>query len=455
MRIRLLAAATLAGVAASGTQAASFGVFDARSVGMGNIGTSAGNPSNAAFYNPALLSAAQDNADFNIELPMVALRGVTANEDLAEDVGDIEDNADAIDGSITAFNNDPSPEAARTLSEDADRLDGSLQRVDANPLEAEVFGGAVFARPSTGIGWSFHIGSRTLGGMRVDYDDADQRDLQDYAGAMRVSADFTEAVEAGDTSGAREALETLESEYAGAEGVVTIDNYTDVDSDGDKEVTGNEAVSVNDRGELQSRGTVRGLMVNEIGIRLSREFTIADHDFAFGVTPKFMQVKTFDYTASAESDDFSVDDATTTEGAVNLDLGLAKKWDNGIRVGLTGKNLATQTHTTSAGNELELHPQFRAGVSHHTRVSTIGLDVDLTENDPVAPGFDRPSQYLALGGEFDAWNWMQVRAGYRTDLTGSYEDTVHAGIGLLHLVDVSAAFSDEEIQASARVGMRF
>ncbi|MFW6349606.1 MAG: riboflavin kinase [Thiohalospira sp.] len=74
MRIRILAAATAAAVTAGGAQAASFGVYDARSVSMGNIGTSAGNPSNASFYNPALLGAPQEDADFNLEIPMISFR---------------------------------------------------------------------------------------------------------------------------------------------------------------------------------------------------------------------------------------------------------------------------------------------------------------------------------------------------------------------------------------------
>jgi hypothetical protein len=453
MRFRILAAATAAALTAGGAQAASFGIYDARSVGMANIGTSAGNPSNASFYNPALLGAAHEDADFNLEIPMVSFRAAAEDEDVIDNFSDVEDSANAIDDSINTFNNSPTPDNARTLANDADSLDGSLESIDNSPIEVEGFAGILGAGTTGQWGISIYGGGRVFGGVRVDYDDADRTTLNDYSSAMRTSADFYELQEQSsytldDLNKAEDLLNELDSSSA-----VTVANYDgSIDSEAELESLEIEA---NDRGELQSQATSRGMMVGEYGISFARQFNLGGHDVSFGVTPKVLQVQTFDYSASAESEDFSVDENTTEESGVNVDLGVSKMWDNGVRAGLMVKNLIGQTYTTAEGNDLELNPQYRAGISHHTGLSTIGIDLDLTENDPVAEGFDRPTQYLAIGGEFDAWNWLQLRAGYRTDLADSYDDTLHAGVGLFHLVDVGAAYSEQEVQASVRLGLRF
>jgi hypothetical protein len=457
MRIRILAAATAAALTAGGAQAASFGIYDARSVGMANIGTSAGNPSNASFYNPALLGAPHKDADFNLEIPMISFRAAAEDEDVIDNFSDVEDSANAIDDSINTFNTSPTPTNARALADDADSLNGSLESIDNSPIEVEGFAGILGAGTTGEWGMSLYGGARVFGGVRVDYDDADRNDLNDYAGAMDTSADFYEAVEAYQTSNdpadlqnAQDALDKLQNEYSGPDGVISI-----TDPNGTPADPTDDEISVNDRGELQSQAISRGMMVGEYGVSLARQFNLGGHDVSFGITPKVLQVQTFDYSASAESEDFSVDENTTEETGMNVDLGVSKMWDNGVRTGLMVKNLIGQTYTTADGNDLELNPQYRAGISHHTGISTIGIDLDLTENDPVAEGFDRPTQYLAIGGEFDAWNWLQLRAGYRTDLADSYEDTLHAGVGLFHLVDVGAAYSENEVQASVRLGLRF
>ncbi|MFP4181883.1 MAG: conjugal transfer protein TraF [Thiohalospira sp.] len=443
MRIRILAAATAAAVTAGGAQAASFGVYDARSVSMGNIGTSAGNPSNASFYNPALLGAPHEDTDFNLEIPMVSARAAAEDEDVIDNIDEVGDDADSLDGSINEFNDDPNGSNARLAAEDLGELSSSLQEIDDSPVEVEGFAGVLGAGTTGQWGMSVYGGARAFGGFRVDYSDGDREYFNNYSSALGEIGEFYEAVEDGESPDDLEArLEDL-------------DDNDLVEVNVNAQDPGNSDITVDEREEMTSQGKSRGMMVGEYGISLARQFNLGGHDVSFGVTPKVLQVQTFDYTASAEDDDFSVDENTTEETGVNLDLGASKMWDNGVRTGLMVKNVAAQTYTTAEGNDLELNPQYRAGISHHTGISTVGVDLDLTENDPVAEDFDRPTQYLAVGGEFDAWNWLQLRAGYRTDLADSYEDTVHAGIGLFHIVDVGAAYSDSEVQASVRLGLRF
>jgi hypothetical protein len=72
---------------------------------------------------------------------------------------------------------------------------------------------------------------------------------------------------------------------------------------------------------------------------------------------------------------------------------------------------------------------------------------------------ENKSQYLALGTELNAWDWMQVRLGYRANLKDSKRNIPSVGLGLapfgtLH-VDVAVSKSSNEIGASARLALTF
>ena len=90
------------------------------------------------------------------------------------------------------------------------------------------------------------------------------------------------------------------------------------------------------------------------------------------------------------------------------------------------------------------------GISHQTSWTKVAVDLDLTENDPVA--FEDPTQYAAIGAEFNLFRTLQLRAGYRANLAGTDQDIVTAGIGLsplaIHLdIGVMANASDPEKEA--------
>lgn len=479
MRIRILAAATAAALTTGGAQAASFGIYDARSVGMANIGTSAGNPSNASFYNPALLGAAHEDADFSAEFFQFSGR-LAAQEDAQDTYDtffDLSDGIDETSNNLEDFNQSRNPDSARLAAENIQGVSSDLSFIsDSTPLELDLFApGFGAASPSRGIGWAFHITGSANIGTALEYSSGDENYVIASSDGLANAADFYETYENG---GYDDDIQQIEG---GNTDVALIDdlgnlasndavNVQGFDDDGNVDVTSfdpnDPSISVDDReefdgdgdgasdGDWTSRVSVRGLAIGEFGISLSRNFNILGQDVAFGLTPKYMQVETIDTTFAAD-EDIEIEEDRTSEDAFNADFGMASMWDNGIRVGFIAKNLASQEFTSARGNTLSLDPQFRAGVSHHTDISTIGIDIDLTENDPVAEGFGRSSQYAGIGGEFDAWNWLQLRAGYRTDLADSYEDTLHAGVGLFHIVDVGAAYSEQEVQASVRLGMRF
>lgn len=61
---------------------------------------------------------------------------------------------------------------------------------------------------------------------------------------------------------------------------------------------------------------------------------------------------------------------------------------------------------------------------------TLAADMDLTERKPILT--ENPSKSMSIGAEFDAFNTVQIRAGYQTNLaSGSTDpDLLSVGLGL-------------------------
>jgi len=230
-------------------------------------------------------------------------------------------------------------------------------------------------------------------------------------------------------------------------------------------------VVFNTNNNLQSTVDIRGVGLAEVGLALSHEFGTGDDAWGLGITPKIVKVTLFEYSASVNSRDTgnaTGSDYTAKYSHVNFDLGLAKNYGNGWRAGLVVKNVIPHTYEfknaptpgatpVPTGNSIKLKPQARIGASHSTSWSTVAMDLDLTTNDPA--GLENQSQYLALGAELNAWDWAQLRLGYRANLKDSTRNVPSVGLGLapfgvLHL-DVGVAKSANEIGASARLAFTF
>jgi hypothetical protein len=208
---------------------------------------------------------------------------------------------------------------------------------------------------------------------------------------------------------------------------------------------------------LQSRLNVRGLAQEEIGVSFAHQF-VSLGDTSIGITPKQVKYYTFDYSVSPASSNITFDQGRKDYSGTNVDVGVAKELGSGFRAGLVGKNMVKKTFTTALGNQIELKPQYRAGISHQTDWTTIALDVDLTKNDPV--GFDKATQYAAIGAEFNLLGWLQLRAGYRSDRTGNYKGLPSVGVGIalfksLHIDAAYARRDNEEVMAAVQLGLRF
>ncbi|OYW79902.1 MAG: hypothetical protein B7Z26_07315, partial [Asticcacaulis sp. 32-58-5] len=138
---------------------------------------------------------------------------------------------------------------------------------------------------------------------------------------------------------------------------------------------------------------------------------------------------------SSDGGSFDYEDATVYEKDVNGDPILS-------------------TGYTIEGGKVELNPQFRAGVAYNGDWTSIALDVDLVENDPVA--FENATQYASLGVELDVFSFLQLRAGYRTNMSASDANVASVGLGLspfgVHL-DIAAMANPSKPEKEAGVAM--
>jgi hypothetical protein len=230
--------------------------------------------------------------------------------------------------------------------------------------------------------------------------------------------------------------------------------------------------------ELESRGRVLAAAVTEIGISVATSIDLADgSQLQIGVSPKYVQLRTFQYTetvAGFEDDDFDSDENETKKSGLNLDLGAAyafgeqNEWNAGVVV----KNLIPMELDSNASSDplkneqeytLELGPMLTAGIAHTGDFHVVTAELDLTKKKGF--GYADDTQWLAIGAEFDAFRYAQLRLGARQNLAsnddnnGIAEETQFtAGIGLSLFgarLDLGALVSDADMGAALELGAAF
>ncbi|VAW90437.1 hypothetical protein MNBD_GAMMA17-1329 [hydrothermal vent metagenome] len=417
-------------VAAGSAAAAPFSSFEPRSYGMGGTGVASGTSASAGFFNPSLLAAAHEKEDFSLEFPIIGARAADSDDfigavddfDSSNYIDQFDIARQVIDAAITANDVAALNNARQPMVDATNNLITGLGALNNKALIAELEAGLVVGIPSKKFGASLYVRGWVVGGTQAAISSADLAVLQTIS----------------------DSLATL----------------TVADS-----LTGDPI--------LTSAIDVRFAGISEVGLSLAREFNIAGHDIAIGITPKYVSIETYDFRIGDESDptttsldeaDIDLDSGQLDDSGVDLDIGIAKNFGNGWKAGLVVKNLIGQEFKTVRGNIFELKPQARVGVSHQTEWTTVAFDLDLIENDPIIKdkdtglGFDNETQYAAIGAEFDMWNVVQFRAGYRHNMSDSDTSIVTAGFGLspfgVH-IDVAVAGNDDELGGSLQLGFRF
>lgn len=445
---------------------APFSSFDPRSMAMGGAGVAVANAATAPYFNPSLLSVTRDEDDFAIELPIVGVR--------AYDPDDFEDSVDTfqnanydtlLNNSINAVNTYVPPtipttgdlnalaQLYRDVAADTDSLNTGLATLDAKPIQAEVGAAVLVGIPSKKYGAAFSISATGAFAGVVNYKDASllsviSSDVTAFAVYQEcLATNYLDPTPCG-TPPSLASIDPLSGDVVNPETGLTFDASTDIHSE------------VN----------VRGIVTQEVALSLSREFSLNGHSFAVGITPKAVKTKIYDYIANAntaDSDDADAEDFAKEYSDFNIDVGVAKNYDNGWRTGFVIKNLISHEYETyrdlnndgikdPTGVKIKTSPQARLGISHTSDWHTVALDVDLTENQPVA--FEDKSRYVALGAELNLADWAQFRAGYRVDMNNSERNIPSVGLGLspwgVHL-DLAAVSSSNEIGGSMQFGFRF
>ena len=399
-RSLLFSGLMLAGVTSA--YALPYGFSDARSVAMGNVSVATGGVTTAAFSNPAMLMVNETDETFALHIGA----GAVFIEDggITDDIDEFQAIADQIDSIVQ---NDFSNTAAMLNALNAqtavlDNLSGDSLIGRGTPNVALVYGGDSFSVAVTAGGEAY------------------------ASGVINVANTVT----------------ILES-----------DIIADLGDDG----TLNDSLNV---GYIPSADLKAiGVITQEIGVSIASNVTLLGMDISFGIKPKVISAEAIDTSLTIDTVDVEdiIDDSRQDLGSfTTLDAGVAIGVTESIRVGVVAKNLISETLTVNT-SEIDFDTQLRVGVSYNTSFMTVAADMDLIESDPIQT--EDANKMLALGVELNAFDFVQLRAGYQTNMASgaSADDLISAGVGLWlgFNLDIAAVISEDSVGAFVQTGFRF
>lgn len=415
-RLSKLSLAIGLSIATTSAMASPQAFMSSRSFAMGGTGVAVAHPAAAGATNPAMLAAEHHewSDDFGLILPSVNAR-FADEEETIDQIDDIQDTIDR----FQELDKTSNPEDARQAAGDLRR---QLNNFDRDTVRADAGLGIALAVPSDSFAVGFFTNGNVRATVRGEFDEDDEQFLADLE-------------------------------------MATIPELLAADLDRD----------------LESRGSILASAVTEVGISLATSIELQDDSrLQIGVSPKYVQLRTYQYTETVsgfEDDDFDSDENETEKSGFNLDLGAAyafgsrSQWNAGVVV----KNVipmeldSAATRPTEEERTLKLDPMVTAGIAHKGDFHVLTAEVDLTKKE--AFGYEDDTQWLALGAEFDAFRYAQLRFGVRQNLAsnddnnGIEEDTQYtAGIGLSPFgarLDIGALVSDADLGAAIELGAAF
>lgn len=394
-----------------------YGSLDPYGFSLGGTGVAHGTNSNAIFYNPALLSITGQTEDISL------MAGARFSDKLKvlDALASYQDNGleAAYDAALNDYKSGNVGDARQDVFDTATALGNQLVLMAGKPIQREYLYAVVFAIPHKKVDMSLIIDSRELGGAIINTTANDINEL------LRVRNEASD--------GSLSTQETFDSS------------------------------------QLTSHMLGRGLIMNEIGLSLAREFNVAGHDVAFGITPKYIMATSFDYAVNVNIADYDSSLGQKTDSSIDIDVGAAKEFGNGWTTGFAIKNLIGQEYETQPYVDpkltglgvtinpsiIKIKPQARIGASHSTQWTTVSLDLDLNESESF--GFDSKTQYLALGAELNVFEMTQLRIGFRHNMSDTSTSIATIGIGFdlpgVQL-DLAAGANEDEIAYSIQIGFR-
>lgn len=396
----------------------------------------------------------------------------------------------SLEASLIDFTNDTLDLKTTTVD-----LTSEFDKLSAGSFRLKAGINGVIAIPSETFGMAVSLNNSVIASGRTIFSEEDQNLINayaegvneysnlstDYIAATNNLIDSVTALNDIKSSGSPAEILAARNTVDASQGIVD-DRKLSLD-DYEKSVNGENIISVDGSGNIQvnedptltSLAHVIAIAISEIGLTLSRNFNIAGQDIAIGITPKFQIIKTFNYVAIIEDDDFDEEALKDTEqdfSDFNIDAGIAYQFgaDKQWQAGLVAKNLLSKEYEAESNTygpdgetlktKISLDTQFRGGLSHTTDWTVVAVDLDLMENDPIA--FEAPTQYASIGAEFDLFDLVQLRGGYRTNLSVSNSDIVSVGLGFSPFalkVDLTAMANpsnpEQEFGAALELGLYF
>lgn len=390
--------------------------MSSRSFAMGGTGVAVAHPAAAGASNPAMMAADHHDwsDDFGLILPSVNAR-FADEEETIDQIDDIQDTIDRFEELDKTSNPQEAQQAAGDLRRQLNDFDRDTVRIDGGL-------GIALAVPTDSFAVGFFTNGNVRATVRGEFDEDDEQFLKDLE-----SATIPELVAA------------------------------DLDRD------------------LESRGRILASAVAEVGLSIATSIDLRNESrLHLGVSPKYVQLRTFQYTETVsgfEDEEFDSDEYQTDKSGFNLDVGAAyafgsrNQWNAGVVV----KNLIPMELDSAASRPdeeertLELNPMATVGIAHTGDFHVLTAEVDLTKKE--AFGYEDDTQWAALGAEFDAFRYAQLRFGVRQNLAsnddndGIEEDTQFtAGIGLSPFgarLDIGALVSDADLGAAIELGAAF
>lgn len=307
-------------------------------------------------------------------------------------------------------------------------------------------------------------------GMLLPAIGAELRDSDDTLNLVDDMQDTINAIEGGDTSQARlnelnGYLDTLTTNKplnvaagAGAAFAVPFELFSaNVFVRGYAEIIGTPDVAANTGSTLSDVTTryqnssvdIIAFGYTEFGVALAKRMTVYGQDMAFGVTPKAQQLKTYKQNINVETFDISDYDTTeTSKNSGNLDLGVVWFKDQ-FRAGMAVKDLFSQkidTQDVSGVSTYKLDTQVTVSGAYATRLLTVTSDLDLTKQSRFTDVND-DTKFWRFGVEGNAWDWVQLRAGYQIDMEDTIDNSFTAGVGLspgdMVSIDIAGSYAGE------------
>lgn len=382
----------------------------ARSFAMGGTGVAVAQPASASTSNPAMMAIKQNEwaDDFGLILPSVNARAAD-DEKVVDQIDDIQDTIDRLNARIDSGDAAGVRQSAGKLQEQLIELNRDTMRADA------------------GVGLSLAIPNDSV--------------------SVGVFADATlRATARGNVTDSDLAfLETIENNPALAAGVSDV---------GD---------------QLTSDGTIIAAAMAEVGVSFAKAFDLRNSNtLSIGVSPKYVQLRTFEYrqqVSDFDDNDFDAGENETKKSGFNADIGAAYNFGKYQRwtAGLAARNIVPMELDSVSGRTFELDPKISTGLGYQRYGLALTTEIDLTRNKSFGYGDD--TQWLAFGAEYNVMDAVQLRGGIRKNLAsndnndGIEESTqLTFGVGLspfgAHL-ELAGLVSDTEMGAAIELGAAF